>query len=424
MTVWLPRWRRARRALARQIASPLGAVVVEGFLSRLAFGLISFALPLYAHSLGMSLATIGLLLSANMAVAVVLKPAMGWVVDRFGVRPAYLVAVSLRTVVLLMLVFAVTPWQLFAARGLHGVAIALRDPAATTVLAGLGGRTAIAQRFAWYQTAKTVAGSGGQFAAGVLLTVLLGGYAPVFALAAVISALPLGLMMWRLRGPAVDTLKLPPRPRSEPAPPRMLRALLPYAGLGFLATSTAYLMSNLLPVLVVEYVGLPPAAAGSLYAVTAVVALSGPAWGWVADHISHRLVLSMRALGNVLSSLIWLAAPTYPGLLVGKAADDVGKAAFRPAWGALMGRMADRDPHRRARTMSWLGSAEDLGEVAGPLAAGLIWTLWGVPALLIVRAVLGLATEAYALLLDHRPDHPTNRPGMSRAQPHCLIEPN
>lgn len=393
---------RGVRPSVTQLRSPLGAVVIEGFLSRLAFGLISFALPLYAYSLGMSLAAIGLLLATNMAVAVALKPAMGWLVDRFGVRPAYLGAVALRTVVLLLLAVAATPWQLFAIRGLHGVTIAVRDPAATTVLAGLGGRAAIAQRFAWYQTVKTVAGSAGQFSAGMLLTLLVGDYAAVFALAAAVSALPLGFVLWRLRGPEVAGLRLPPRQPDDPVPPPMLGAVVSYAGLGFLATGTAYLMANLLPVLVVEYVGLPVAAAGSLYLVTMVVGLSGPGWGWLADHVSHSLVLSMRAIGNVVSSLVWLVAPTYPGLIVGKVADDLGKAAFRPAWGAMMGRIADVDPRRRARTLSWLSSAEDLGEVAGPVVAGVIWTLWGLPAVLLVRAGLGVVTEVYALLLQRR----------------------
>jgi MFS family permease len=327
---------------------------------------------------------------------------MGWVVDRFGVRTAYVAAVALRSVVLLLLVLAAAPWQLFAVRALHGVAIALRDPAAATVLTGLGGRKAVAQRFAWYQTAKTVAGSGGRFAAGVLLTLTLGSYPAVFAVAAVLSALPLGLVVWRLRGSALAVLRAPPR---EEQAPGLRRIVLPYAGLGFLASGTAYLMANLLPVLAVEYIGLSPAAAGSLYAITAVVALSGPVWGWLADHVSHRLVLSLRGAGNVVSSLVWLASPTFAGLVAGKVADDIGKAAFRPAWGAVMARVADADPRRRARIVSWLGASEDLGEVAGPVVAGLIWSVWGLPAVLVLRALLGVATEAYAVHLGRRAPH-------------------
>jgi MFS family permease len=207
---------------------------------------------------------------------------------------------------------------------------------------------------------------------------------------------------WRLRGPTLAALRPPPAPPKDARPPALRRAALPFAGLGFLVSATAYLMANLLPVLAVEYAGLSPAAAGSLYAVSAVLALSGPVWGWLADHVSRRLMLSLRAVGNVASSVVWLAAPTYPGLIAGKAADDLGKAAFRPAWGAVMAGLAERDPRRRARIMAWLSSAEDLGEMAGPIVAGLIWSLWGLPAVLVVRALLGIATEVYALWLDRR----------------------
>ena len=56
--------------ILRRFGSPLGAVVIEGFLSRLSFGILGFALPLYAHALGMSLAAIGLLLATIWAIAV------------------------------------------------------------------------------------------------------------------------------------------------------------------------------------------------------------------------------------------------------------------------------------------------------------------------------------------------------------------
>lgn len=378
---------------------PLRVVVAEGFLSRLAFGLVSFSLPLYAHHMGMSLPHIGLLLATNTAVAVVLKPLMGRVIDRVGVRTAFVFAVALRTAVVLALVFASAPVHLFLARGLHGVSIAVRDPSASTVLAALGGKQAVAQRFAWYQTAKTVAGSAGQVLAGILITALAGDYASVFLVATVLSALPLTLVLAGLRGPAVTGLRLPRHTRRPPLPPSLKAALLPYMGLGAAMTGTAYLMSNLLPVLAVSYMGLSAAAASSLYAFTAVVALSGPIWGWLADRVSLRFVLGVRALGNVASSLVWLVFPSYPGLVAGKVTDDVGKAAFRPAWGAVMARVSALDPSRRAQTLALMSTAEDAGELGAPVLAGVIWSTLGLPALLLMRAGAGLATEAYALWL-------------------------
>ena len=76
-----------------------------------------------------------------------------------------------------------------------------------------------------------------------------------------------------------------------------------------------------------------------------------------------------------------------------------------------MAHVADDDPRRRARTLSRLSAAEDLGEMSGPIVAGLVWSLWGVPAVLILRIGLALATEGFALRLNHRAaPRPTHQP--------------
>lgn len=384
-------------------SAPVVTTVVEGFFSRLSFGLLSFTLPLFAYHLGLPLPLIGVLLSVNMAVAMLVKPAMGAVVDAIGVRPAMLAACVLRTVVLVALVFTTAPEGLFWARALHGVSIALRDPASASVLAAVGGKQAVARRFGWYQSAKTLAGSLGQFSAGVLLSLTLGDHRVVLAIAAALSLIPLGVVAIGLRGSEIAALHVPSRDRAEPAlSPQLRSSLWRYSFLGFSMTGTAYLMANLLPVFAVEGLGMSPAAAGSLYLVTAVISLSGPMWGWIADRYSVRLVLGFRAFGNICSSLVWLIFPNHPGLLVGKAFDDIGKAAFRPAWGAVMAEVSALDPARRARSLAWMTSAEDAGEMAGPVIAGLIWSLFGLPAVLITRIVCGIGTEIYAARLTRR----------------------
>ncbi len=169
-----------RRRWRRTVGHPAFPLVAEGFLSRLSFGIISLALPLYAYKLGMSVAEIGVLLSLNMVVALVLKPLMGAVADKAGLKRSLVAAIALRSVVSLLFVFAAAPWQLFAIRGLHGLSIALRDPSTYALVAEAGGKRQIASSFAWYQTAKTLAGSIGRGVAGVVLT-LAGGFAPAFA---------------------------------------------------------------------------------------------------------------------------------------------------------------------------------------------------------------------------------------------------
>src|SRR5436309_10261400 len=74
-------------------------IVAEGFLSRLSFGLISFALPLYAYHLGMKLSEIGILSSINLVVAMAFKLLMGAMADRFGLKRSFTAASALRLAV-------------------------------------------------------------------------------------------------------------------------------------------------------------------------------------------------------------------------------------------------------------------------------------------------------------------------------------
>src|SRR5207244_370428 len=176
--------------MKRQVNVPLIAIVGEGLLSRLSFGLISFALPLYARHLGFSLSQVGILAAMNSAVAVALKPLLGWAADRFGLKRTYLAAISLRSLVSLLLGFATLPWELFAIRSAHGLSMSLRDPSANALIAEHGGEKSVASAFAWYQTARAVAGSVSKALAGILLTITAANYSLVFFLASALSVLP------------------------------------------------------------------------------------------------------------------------------------------------------------------------------------------------------------------------------------------
>src|SRR5438046_9152544 len=90
-------------------------IVAEGFLSRLSFGLISFALPLYAYHLGMKLSEIGILSSINLVVAMAFKPLTGAMADRCGLKRSFTAATALRRAVSLALAFVSSPsrWRAF-----------------------------------------------------------------------------------------------------------------------------------------------------------------------------------------------------------------------------------------------------------------------------------------------------------------------
>jgi MFS family permease len=77
----------------------------------------------------------------------------------------------------------------------------------------------------------------------------------------------------------------------------------------------------------------------------------------------------------------------------------MGKAAFRPAWGALMAEVSSFDKRNRARTMSWMSMGEDAGGVLSPILAGFLWSTWGITALMGVRVLLAIVTELYTFLV-------------------------
>jgi MFS family permease len=384
----------------------LSAMVAEGFLSRLSFGIVSFALPLYALELGLGLTGIGVLLSLNLMVAIALKPVAGWAADRAGLKLSLTAAIALRSAVTVVLAVAAVPWQLFAARSLHGVSIAMRDPAVNALIAEGASKERIASAFAWYQTAKSVAGSLGKVLAGLAIAVTASSWSLVFGLAFLLSALPAYVVVRYVREPDRELAEAEEVARpaqdehaedehAEQESPGRRPGVMRFAGVGFAISGTGHMLSTMFPVLAVEYAGLSVAQAGLLYSVSAVVALSGPAFGWLSDNVSRRLVLQLRGAANVLSSALYLVAPGLAGFAFGKAVDDAGKAAFRPAWGALMAHVSSFDRRRRAQLMGYMSAGEDAGEMAGPLLAGLLWGAFGAPALLVARMAMALGAEVY-----------------------------
>ena len=389
----------------------LGALVLEASLSKLGFGLVGFALPLYARSLGMGVSSIGVLMTTNIVVAAACKPMVGGLVDRVGHRRSALIASTARIAVFVLFLLATGPMLLWVAQLLRGLAKSVRDPALNALVAAHGGKKTMATTFAWYGTAKSVASSGGKALAGVVLGAVAG-YTAVFALGLVLVAAPTLVIATRRRDlDAVPIPAEPAEPRGDTEPGRVetatissraiAGALLPWLLFGGAVSATARMLHGLLPLLAVEYAGLSTTVAGSIYLIpTTVVAVTGPAFGWLSDRIDHRFALGARSVANITSSLVMLIAPSGGGIAAGKAIDAVGNAAFTPAWGALMADAASSYPRHHAKVMAVMTSARDVGTIVGPVIGGLIWGAFGPAALLAARAVLSAGTELLAVVAN------------------------
>jgi MFS family permease len=223
-------------------------------------------------------------------------------------------------------------------------------------------------------------------------------YRGVFLVAFGLSLLPLGVVLRYLRPVAHD--HAPSGAPGAPVGSKVLRFTI----LGFLFGTTAGML-NLFPAIAQEYFKLNPAQIGLIMlASAAVIIAAGPAFGWLADHGSRTLVLTIRGFANIISSLMYLVFPSFLGVGASKLVDDMGKVAFRPAWGSVMAEVANEQPHRRARVMAFIDVGEDAGDAAGPILAGWLLVLGGLPLMLGVRCGLAAITEVWTWWTTHRRD--------------------
>ncbi|MGW4527168.1 MFS transporter [Amycolatopsis sp. NPDC004378] len=119
-----------------------------------------------------------------------------------------------------------------------------------------------------------------------------------------------------------------------------------------------------------------------------------PVFGALADRIGPRPVL----LGGLLVFAVASAAFVLAGnpALVGFArlGQGAGAAAFSPAAGALVARLAPKTGHGRA--FGGYGAWKGLGYTLGPVLGGVLITLGGYPLLFGTLGVLALAVAGWA----------------------------
>ncbi|MCU1500123.1 MAG: transporter, partial [Acidimicrobiales bacterium] len=374
------------------------AVVLEGFLTRLGFGIVSFALPLQALQLGLSLAEVGFLAGAKAMVEPLVKPIVGVAVDRFGVRRCYLASVIVRAVAAVFLFFASSLAGLVAVRLLQGAAAAARDPASITALTRQA-KKRLGRTFSLTVGAKDLGDVSAGVVGGGILATTGNDFGVLWAVVLVISVLPI-FVIWRgvhdFEDPAGSSLPVPETAAVPEKPGRILADpdLRLIAGLGLMTGFTAHMMHSLFQVYAKEVAGLGEGQIGLIYSASVVgLLIVGPLAGYVGDRYGTGLLAGARGLTNALSSVIFVAFPSFPGVLAGRLVDDSGKAAFRPTWGSLVAGAASRSDGRRGRTAAGLDTALSVGEAAGPLVAGLIWDVRGFVTVFVVRAILGVATE-------------------------------
>ncbi|MBN2148141.1 MAG: MFS transporter [Anaerolineales bacterium] len=341
----------------------------------LAFGMVMPIFPFLLTRLGGSGGEYGLLIALYSIMQLIFAPLWGSLSDRIGRKPVLAVGMLGNSLTLLIFGLADRLWVLYLARTLSGLISCATLPAAMAYIAD---STPESERGAG------IGQLGGAVGLGVILGPGLGGWlagdslSMPFFIAAGMSLVSLLLIIFLL-------------PESLPAehrrtggqltifhPRHTLDALRGPLGLllfmAFLVSFGAINFQAIFGLYALEKFDFTPEQVGTVLVVVGLVSalvqgvLTGPAtrrWGEVA-------VIRWTLLTNAAGFLILLLARTYPGVLLTAGIYTLSHALLRPSVQALTSRRA---PMAQGAAMGLNNAFLSLGQIAGPLWAGLVFDL-------------------------------------------------
>ena len=352
----------------------------------LSFYLILPVMPLYVASLGGTSTQIGLIIGYFAAMAMLLRPPAGWLIDTRGARPILLAGMAIFLVASLGYIAMQSVQPILALRLFHGIGMGLFPTAATVVIAELAPSTRRGEAMGWFGIAN---------GAGLLFGPTIGppvakwlGFPALFLLAAGVAGV--GLLCILLVGLQA---------RSRPAS-RMPR-------LADLFSRAAVLPSAILMCLYVPYglvVAFIPIVAqgrgltnpGLFYTVFGVAMLLVRAKAGEFSDRYGRAAVIVPGMVATTASMAALALATGPtGVLVGAALFGLGFGSVQPA---LMALTTDRaGPEERGKAMGTFYFAWELGIVIGSAASGWLLNFVGFPTLFALVSTTPLVGAALAL---------------------------
>jgi MFS family permease len=345
------------------------------FCVALGFGIVVPAVPLFALEFGVGTTAAGAVVSAFALMRLVSGLAAGRFVDRVGERRALLTGLGVVAVSSLLAGLAVNYPQLLVLRGLGGVGSAVFTISGTSLLLRVASATQRGRTQSIYRGGFLLGGIIGPAFGGAVIAISI--RAPFFLYAGTLLLAMLAAGTLLPKPPpalppadgAVRTAEPPPRmPLSVAlASPAYRAALAGNFAVGF---SLFGVRSAVVPLLVVQGLGLSPVWIGAAFTVGALVQtlLLLPA-GRAVDDLGRRPTLVAGGLLTA-AALVALAAATGPvTLLLAMTVFAAGGALLGVAPAAIVGDVAQG---RSGIAVAVWQMSSDLGAVLGPVVAGLL----------------------------------------------------
>lgn len=378
-------------------------IAVAATANRFSAILMGTAMAVYVGRIG-SPFHVGLVMTVFWLGLMVFSPVFGAIADVTGRRRFVLVSTSVvATLTVLPLTVAGGVWGPLALRGVYAVFVAAFLPVMLTIVSERGGREGRGRSLGFFNSARAVGFTAGQFFAGLLLG-LVAPWVLYLIVAALTGVIAVAGLFVRDPTPAVDR-----DPTVEEVTAEVRRRLLPartdrdhlrtnglqwlYLAV-FLRNATVLGTSSLLPIYLVAEIGVSEFVMGALLALNpAGQMVFMYLFGHVAD-LSGRKPLIVAGMGGGGIYALVMAGASIPGsALVGGVVAGIGllllAAAFSAETTGTYAFIGDIAPHERESELMGLHStARGFGGAAGPAGIGLLATVWGYESSFVVASVL------------------------------------
>ncbi|MBU5348175.1 MFS transporter [Paenibacillus lautus] len=336
------------------------------------FYLLLPTLPLYIKHLGGSETQVGLAAGAFTLTAVVFRPMVGGLVDRYGRRAFYIWGLIFFVLSMYLYDWVGSILLLLALRILHGASWAFSTTSIGTVITDLIPASRRGEGMGWYGMAMTVA-----MAIGPMLgTYIVGGYSfqTLFLVATGLSLIAF-ILAYMTRAPY----------QAKPSAGRIQlveKSVLPVTvAIFFLAVAYGGI-TTFLP-LFAESIRVNPGTFFLVYAVA--LTLIRPFAGKLSDRFGEAAVIIPSLVVTAGALIVLSLSSGLPGLIIAAILYGIGFGSAQPALQAATLRIAPED--RRGAANASFMTAFDLGIGLGAILLGLVSERIGYAYLFTVTAV-------------------------------------
>jgi MFS family permease len=339
------------------------------------FFILYLLLPVYGKEIGASAVEIGLFFSAFSLMTVLIRPLVGWALDRFGRRPFFVIGLAGYAATWISFAFIDQVWGIVAARILQGVSSSFVWLTTYTIVADLSGEGTRGHAFGSVAQASSQGAIVGTFVGFTLLNARLSLGGQVYHVGGW-QILFLGYGLTSLAAVLVALRRLPEtNPRTTQVTDRPIVWSRPWLLLLLVTLVTGASWAMVSPVLIVFLqdnlgVGIDVLSWAFLPA-GLVWALLPTYLGRLADRFGRKPMMIVGLVMAAISSVVIPALSSVAAFAVLWALQALCYAAGDPAEQALVADLTGSD--RRGRAYGLYAMAADLGATIGPVGGAWLY---------------------------------------------------